>query len=246
MRYLILFMFAAGIFVLGSRSCGNNWAFGFGGVRGKGPVKTENRKVSDFHAIDAQISGLIEVRTSDQYSVEVDAQENLLAILKTEVKNGTLKIYFDKNVWGSDDLVIRVSAPSYDALALAGSGHFDVKSTLRGEKLKLSVAGSGEIDLPEADVNNLNCEIAGSGDIEVGGHAATANYSIAGSGDIHAKQLAAEEGKAEIAGSGAIHCRVTQRLKASIAGSGDIYYAGSPSVDTDISGSGSVKHVEGQ
>jgi hypothetical protein len=246
MRYLILFMLAAGLFVFGSRSCGNGWNLGFGGIRGEGPAKTESRSVRDFHAIEAQIPGVIEVRISDEYLVEVQAQENLLKVIKTEVKNGRLRIYSDENIWSAEDLVIRVSAPSFDALALAGSGNLNVYSTLNGEKLKLSIAGSGEIDLPKASVDRLSCEIAGSGDIVVSGRAAEASCHIAGSGDIHAEKLITDQFDAEIAGSGTIKCQVMQRLKASIAGSGDIYYTGSPQVDTDISGSGSVKRSEEQ
>lgn len=244
MRYLILFMLAAGLFVFGNRSCGNGWNFGFGGIRGEGPAKTENRNVSDFHAVEAQIPGVIEVRIADEYLVEVQAQQNLLSVIKTEVKNGQLRIYSDENIWSADNLVIRVAAPSFDALAVAGSGNIKVLSTLNGESLKLAIAGSGEIDLPKASVDRLSSDIAGSGDITVSGRAQNAYFNIAGSGDIHARELAADEGKAEIAGSGTVNCQVRQRLKVAIAGSGDVYYTGSPQVDTDISGSGTVKRSE--
>lgn len=246
MRYLILFMLFAGLFVFGSRSCGNGWNFGFGGIRGEGPVKTESRSVGNFHAIEAQLAGTIEVKIAEAYSVEVQAQGNLLPVIKTEVEDGVLRIYTKENIQSSENLVIRVAAPNFDALSLAGSGDMKVFGTLNGEKLKLSIAGSGEIDVPTASVDQLSCEIAGSGDIKVSGRSQSAKYHIAGSGDIHALQLVADTGEAEIAGSGTIHCQMNQRLKASIAGSGDVYYAGSPQVDTDISGSGSVKRAQEQ
>lgn len=240
MRYLILFMLLAGLFVFGTNHCGNGCFFGFDGIRGEGPTKTEQRSVSGFHAINSQLPGTIEISISDSYSVAVQAQENILPNIKTEVISGTLQLYCDKNLWSADNLVIRVSGPSFDALALGGSGTMKVKNLLRGDQLDLSVAGSGTIDLPEASVGHLNCEIAGSGDISVGGTAQDARYEISGSGDIHAKQLAVQQAQAEIAGSGTIECQVAQKLRASISGSGDVYYTGSPQVDTDISGSGSV------
>ncbi len=245
MRYLILFMFLVAIFVFGNRTCGHDgWSFGFGGVRGEGPVQTESRTVSDFHAIDAGVPGKIEVRIAEECSVEVQAQENLIPILKTEVKNGSLHIYFDKNVSNAKDLVIRVSAPSFDALGLGGSGNIEVLSPINGDELDLSISGSGDISLPQATVNKLSCAIAGSGNIRVSGQTQEAVWEISGSGDIDAKSLQTEQGKASIAGSGTVRCNVTQTLKAEIAGSGDVFYTGSPSVDSDIAGSGKVKKTE--
>lgn len=244
MRYLILFMFLVGIFVLGSRSCGEFSFFGFGGVRGEGPLRTETRDVRDFHAVDVGLPGAVEVSVADHFSVEIQAQENLVPFLKTEVKDGELQLYFDRSVSDAKDLKVRITAPAYDALALSGSATMRVLTPLQGDKLDLSIGGSGSIDLPQADVHNLKCSIAGSGDIRVSGKAQAVEYSIAGSGDITAKALQADTGKAAISGSGTVTCNVTQTLKAEIAGSGDIYYTGSPSVDTDIAGSGKVKRAE--
>lgn len=245
MRYLLLFMFLVAIFVLGSRSCdGDGWSFMLGGTRGEGPVKTETRSVQDFHGVDAKIPGKIEVRVADEYSVAVQAQENLLPLLVTKVVNGTLEIYFSENVSHAQDLLIRVAAPSFDQLSVSGSGDMEVLSTISGEKLSLSIGGSGSINLPEADVHTLKCSVAGSGEVEVAGNAREAHYNISGSGDIQAKGLVAETGKAAIAGSGSVTCNMSETLKASIAGSGDIYYTGSAQVETSVAGSGTVKKVD--
>lgn len=242
MRYLFLFMFLVAIFVLGSRSCGG-FNFGFG-IRGEGPVKTENRSAGDFHAVILEIPALAEVSVSDRYSVEIQAQENLLPILKTEVENGRLRIYFEKNVSHTEGLKVRISAPVFDELSISGSGTIKVLGAINGERLKLAIGGSGDIEAPQTDVGNMECAIAGSGNIRVGGKTNDVQFDIAGSGDIAAKELAAATGTAKIAGSGSVTCNVSQTLNASIAGSGDIYYTGSPSVDTDISGSGKVKKVD--
>lgn len=243
MRYLILFMILVGIFVVGSRSC-NGFHFGFGGVRGEGPVKTENRSANDFHAVSVEIPGLVEITVSDRYSVEVQAQENILPLLKTEVENGKLRLYFEENVSQVKDLKVRISAPAFDELSIGGSGTIKTLSTLNGERLELSIGGSGDIEVPQAEVGEVRCSIAGSGNIRVGGKTGDARFEIAGSGDIAAKELAANTGQASIAGSGTVTCNVSQTLKAEIAGSGDVFYTGSPSVDTDVSGSGKVKKVD--
>ena len=108
MRNLLIFMLLVAVFVLGKRSCNFN-AFSFGGIHGKGPQTTETRSLSGFHAIKLQISGDVEVTVGDHFSVEVQAQENILPLLKTEVKDGALCIFTDENYSSSEALKIRVT-----------------------------------------------------------------------------------------------------------------------------------------
>ena len=243
MRYLLAFMFLVGIFVLGHFSCGDNWSFG-PGTRGKGPSKTETRSVSDFRTVEAKVPGKIEVRVGDKFSVEVQAQENILPLLKTEVTEGSLQIYFSENVSDVEDLLVRITAPAYEGLGVSGSADMEVLSPIRGNEFYLSIGGSGSISMPETDVSTLNCTIAGSGDLEVGGRAQSAFFDISGSGDIQAKKLEAGSGKANIAGSGSVTCNMKESLKANIAGSGDIFYTGTASVETSVAGSGTVKKLD--
>lgn len=244
MRYLLIFMLLVGLFMFGSRTFHCN-SFGFG-IKGEGPVKTETRSVSDFHAIETSVAADVEVSMADNFSVEVQAQENLLPILKTEVKDGALKIYFSENVSGHEDLKIRVSAPAFDRFSLGGSGTIRAMTPIRAENMKLEIAGSGDIFVPQAEFGSAAASIAGSGSIELGGKANTLKSEIAGSGDIKAKQLTANELDVSISGSGSVTCDVAQTLKASIAGSGDVFYSGQPVVETHVSGSGSVKRLSEQ
>ncbi len=245
MRYLLIFMFFVGIFVVGKRSCNlNSNGFVFGpGIKGKGPVQTENRDVRDFHAIQLEVSADVEVSVGETYFVEVQAQENLLPVLKTELKDGALKIYFDENVSYSESLKIRVSAPAFDAFSIGGSGTIRVLTPIQSEKMDLAIAGSGDIYLTQGDFGNLKTSIAGSGGIELGGKASNMKSEIAGSGDVKAKALTANELNVSISGSGTVTCDIAQTLKAQISGSGDVFYTGEPSVDADVSGSGKVKKM---
>ncbi len=242
MRNLLIFLALVGIFVIGKRSCHFISLPGMG-LRGNGAVKTESRSVRDFHAIDLSLAGDVEFSVSDQYSVEVQAQENLLPILKTEVENGTLKIYFSENVSQSDNVKIKVTGPSFDGLDLAGSGTIRAMTAVKSSKMDMDVSGSGNVYLLQGDFGDMNCDISGSGGIELGGITNTLKIDVSGSGDVKAKELTANALNAEVAGSGTITCHVTQTLKADIAGSGEVYYLGEPSVEADVNGSGKVKKL---
>lgn len=244
MRNLLIFLALVGIFVVGKRSC-HAFSFGFpgSGIEGSGAVKTEPRSVSDFHAIDLSLAGDVEFSVADHYSVEVQAQENLLPILKTEVENGKLKIYFSENVRQSEGIKIRVSAPSFDALDLAGSGSMRAMTAVKSSKMDMDVSGSGNVYISQGEFGDMNCDISGSGGIELGGTANSLDVDVSGSGEVNAKELTANSLKAEVAGSGTISCHVVQTLKADIAGSGEVFYSGNPTVEADVSGSGKVRRL---
>ncbi|MBX2892451.1 MAG: DUF2807 domain-containing protein [Saprospiraceae bacterium] len=244
MRYLLIFMLLVGLFMFGSRIFKDS-PFGFG-IHGEGPVKTETRSMRDFHAIRLNVGGEVEVSVADNYFVEVQAQENLLPVLKTEVEDGALRIYFSENVSNHRGLKFRISAPAFDRFSISGSGKITSMTPIRSEKMKAEVSGSGDIVLQEVEFDSTIASISGSGGIQLGGKSNVLKASIAGSGDIKAKQLTANELKVDIAGSGSVTCDVAQTLKANIAGSGDVFYSGQPTVDANVSGSGSVKKMAEQ
>ncbi|MFZ4476112.1 MAG: head GIN domain-containing protein [Saprospiraceae bacterium] len=239
MRYLLIFMLGVGIFVLGKRSF---HCSGFGGLRGEGSVRSENRTLGAFHAVEANFSGDVEVSMADQNAVTIETHENLLPHLKTEVKDGVLHIYFDTNVSYIKDLKVRISTTTLDALTLGGSGSIRTMTALKLEQLKLKISGSGDIDAAQLEITNLGTEITGSGTIKVGGKTNEFKAIVSGSGDIIADQLNSGSCSAAVTGSGEIDCGLVQQtLDAEVTGSGDIRYGGTPRTNVDITGSGSVK-----
>ena len=242
MRNLLLFMLLVGIFVIwrGQRGCG----FVIGpGLNASGSVRTEQRNVSNFHQLDIAISADVEVVVADQYAVEVTASENILPVLKTEVENGKLKIYFDANINNTGNLRIKVSGPSFDAFDIAGSGNVRVTSPLRAEKLDLEVVGSGNLYLPQAELGTVNCDVAGSGSVQLGGTARQMHVEVVGSGNLDAQSMTIARLDAEIAGSGSVTANVTEQLDADVTGSGDVRYSGNPTVKVHTSGSGTVSRM---
>jgi hypothetical protein len=127
---------------------------------------------------------------------------------------------------------------------VAGSGKLNMNKQVAGEKLKLNLAGSGNITISELNVQALNCNVASSGNIKIGGNARKASYSVAGSGNIKAYECKASQVDASLTGSGNIEAYAISDLKASTIGSGSIAYKGNPSnVEKNTMGSSTIKAV---
>ena len=79
------------------------------GIRGTGELETEIRNVDNFHALEINVPGDVEVRTDSIFYVEVTCEGNLIAYLETVEDDGVLKIHFDRDVYDVADLKIRVN-----------------------------------------------------------------------------------------------------------------------------------------
>jgi hypothetical protein len=242
MRNLLIFMFLVAIFVVGFRNCHfspSGWHLG-PGVAGEGPIKSENRSPGEFKTVRFDISGDVELATGDTYNVEVMAQESILPVLKTEVKDGRLRVYFSENVWSSEDIKLRITAPTFEGFTLGGSGDVRATTPLRGENLDLDISGSGNLTIADLQYKRLDCGVSGSGNLTLGGYASEAELGVSGSGEVSAKNLNTERCKVDVSGAGNVECGVQQQLDAHVSGSGNVTYYGSPSVNSKVSGAGSV------
>jgi hypothetical protein len=226
----------------------NNYSHndGWGGkkVTGEGANVKESRDARDFKGVSSSISADIYLTQGSSFKVTVEGQKNILDLLKTEVKNGTLKITFEKgySLRYKEPLKVYVQAPSFEALGMSGSGKVVSENKLSGDKLDIDISGSGDFDLADIQFTAVDFGVSGSGDVKIGGSAETIKLEISGSGNIKANNLKTQKALCRVSGSGDITCNVKQALEAYVSGSGDIKYSGSPaSVKTRVTGSGDIE-----
>jgi hypothetical protein len=212
-----------------------------------GPATSRNYPVGAFNKIEVAGPYQVSITTGSQPAVQARGGANILDRTVVKVENGTLKIHPRKEKgmgwsWPSrrDDTVrFAVSVPSLVAAVAAGSGNLSI-SRVTGQRFTGSVAGSGELRLPDVQVGDLALDIAGSGNVEGRGRAKHARYEIAGSGNIMAGEIASDSLQAEIAGSGNIEGRARSTADVDIAGSGNVKVTGGAKCNVSKAGIGNV------
>jgi hypothetical protein len=198
-------------------------------VNGKGPVlngsgslKTEFRPVAEFSAIRlSDVGARVVIERTGSESLEVTADDNLVSLFTSEVKDGTLHLSVakDRSVSGKRP-VYKVTVSDLRQIGVSGPGIVEANG-LGGESLAMSVAGSGEI-IAAGRIDDLT-------------------ISISGSGSCNAANLAAKRAKVAVRGSGELTVNAKDELEAIVSGSGSIWYVGSPKLIPSISGSGSIQ-----
>jgi len=190
-------------------------------TEGSGVPATQTRAVPAFHIVELAGGNNVVVHVGGEQSVVVEADDNLLNRVTTEVQSGTLVI---GNTPGSiqtkSPMSVEVTVRTLDALTLAGGGNI-VVTGIKAESLEVALSGSGNI--------------TGSGG------ATSLDVSLDGSGNAWFTRVAANHVHAVLTGSGNIFVTARKSLDASVPGSGTISYAGNPQdVTKSITGSGAI------
>jgi len=214
-------------------------------VRGSGTISTENREVSGFDHVSVSGSGELVLVQGEEESVTIEADDNLLPLIRTEVSQGGLFIGpRNVNLHPTQTIVYRVKLKNLRGLELSGSVRAEA-DTIKTDRLALSITGSGKMQLARLDTGALSAHISGSGTTTASGRAERQDIHISGSGNHEAFELKSSQAKVNISGSGHASLWVTDSLSARISGSGRVGYRGDARVDSHISGSGRVHHQGG-
>ncbi len=191
-------------------------------VVGSGKVTSELRDVAEFTAVELAGSADVNILLGNGQSVNVQSDDNIVPLIETKVVNGKLYISTKPmtNITTSNGIVVTVVMKSLQRLTLSGSGNMNV----------------GQMSGPE-----LAVELPGSGNVRVEGKADRVNVSLAGSGNVFCDGLKASNAVVRLSGSGNVTVYADKSIDASILGSGSIRYSGEPAqVTKSITGSGTI------
>ena len=110
---------------------------------GSGVIVTEARAVSGFHAVELRAFGEVDVTIGGTESLEVEADDNLLALVTSEVIDGRLVIGVEPgHSFINVTLRVRIGASTLDQAVLVGSADLHVDG-LVSPAFDMRIEGSG-------------------------------------------------------------------------------------------------------
>lgn len=256
-----IYLLLIALFFLPSLACGN-FITNYNYTRGSGTIVTQTIDVSDFDRISLESQGNVFIKQGQTESLTIEADDNILPLLETNVIGHELVLSTKPNVDidPSQAVVYTLTVKDLREITLKGSGDFMVDA-LSTDDLSILVSGSGDVNLEDLLAKGLTIRLSGSGDIFIGdmvvqavstdltgsgeislqGSADSQEVRVDGSGNYQAGDLETLSTEIDMSGSADITLWVTDQLDVSGNGSGDIRYYGDP--NTDQSGSGSI-HVQ--
>jgi hypothetical protein len=216
------------------------------GERGSGNMMSETREARSFHAVEIDYPAEVVIEQGSTESLELEAEDNLLPNLKTEVRNGKLNIFYKreggKHINPTKTVKITIVVKNLDDVEFNSAGELIIEK-LKSDQLDVALSGAGNVELNAIQVNALNLSLSGAGSAGASGVADTLDLTISGFGDFEGGDLHSKDARVNISGAGSATVWVDDELDAEVSGAGSVSYYGSPSVNRRISGVGGVSQI---
>ena len=197
-----------------------NFSFNFRGEKGSGRTASEVRDLKGFRSIDVGGVFHVEITAQKEFSVEVEADDNLLPFIKTSVHGDTLHVETQKKLSTHNPIRVRIFAPDVE---------------------KLEVSGAATVTVNELKNSGIEVESSGASKIKLAGETSKLVVDVSGATKVDADNLRAENVTAEASGASHIGVNVSGQLRANASGASKILYSGTPTnVDKKASGASSV------
>ncbi len=215
----------------------------FDGVKGNRNVITQQRNISsNFDAIDVSQGIDVYLTIDDDVSLSLEADENLHELILTEVKDGVLHIYAEKNIWSAKSRKVFVTAKSINEIVATSGAEVRSENTIEAEDFKIRVTSGADVRL-ELNVTDLSCSTTSGADARLKGKAENFTAKSTSGSTIKAQDLETETCTAKVTSGADVYVNVTNSLNAKATSGGDIRYVGNPkNVQENSSSSGSIRN----
>lgn len=200
-------------------------------IDGSGNVIKQEFNVTGFNGVHLATFGNMHITFGNKTELIVEAEDNIMPYLEASVKGGVLKIDIRDNysLRPKKTVSYYLTVPSLNLIR---------------------ASSSGDIEVPDIDIDNLEIYTSSSGNIYAKNIRASAlEVHSSSSGNVEAEDIYAVEAKIRVSSSGTISVREIQApsLNARISSSGDVFVS---SLDADeiiarISSSGNMEVEEG-
>lgn len=187
-----------------------------GGIGGSGTRKTEKKALPAFKAIETGGAFDVEITCQKPQSLEIEADDNLLPLLETDVSDGVLHVGMKQNYHSKKLISLRIAVPELNRITISGAGTVRVTG-VKNENFVIHLTGAAKIT---ANGDTKHVEITNSG-----------------AGLIDAHELRSSKAGVNLSGAGQADVYASEQLDVTISGVGRVTYSGQPKViNKNVSG----------
>lgn len=207
---------------------------------GNGVAARDQRAIGALPAISVSGSLPVEVRVGPAPSLVVEADSNLLPLIRTETEGDTLRIHSEKSLRSKTPLRIVYTTPRLAEVRASGATRVEVEG-LNGAPLDVRKSGSSEVRL-SGKVGSLNARSTGSGLLDASRlQADGVDATLSGSSRARLGEVKGDHARMELSGSSSLDASggAVRSLSARVSGSANVDLAELKSQDADLGASGS-------
>lgn len=227
------------IFSLSILSCNS-----LDGITGSGPVKTkEITNLSDFDAVSISRGLNIELTQGNENKATIEADENLLEVIKVFVENNTLTITSDKNIRKAKSKKVLLTFKNLEKLNINSGSYVTNKGFIKNKNLTITVHSGANAKL-NTKSDFLTCEVHSGSKLDLEGFTNSANLRAHSGANLQARNLKSKTVVAEAHSGASLKTFASESIKATAHSGASIRFAGNPTtVSKSAHSGGSVSKI---
>ena len=197
-------------------------------VSGNKNVVTQDRKINDdFTSIKVSTGLDLYISQSNNVSLRVEADENLHDIIITEISNGVLKVYSEKNIWKAKARSVYVSVIDLEEISATSGSDVYTENTLRVGNLTVMTTSGADARMT-VNAENITTSSTSGSDIKLMGTAVNHTAKATSGSSIKSYGLKSQNVIAKVTSKANIDVYATESIDAVATSGGDIDYKGNP------------------
>ncbi len=207
-----------------------------------GPPVTKDYDLAHFTAVAAGSAFQVEITRSEEYSVTVTVNENLVERLDVGVSGDTLRIYLKPGIGitGNATLKAKVTMPELTGLDLSGASHTTLAGFESGKSLQSKVSGASTLrgDLTCGDAR---FDASGASKVDLKGGAQDLNVTASGASTVDLGSFSSQDTVVAASGASRVNVAASGSLNVEASGASTVRYVGEPAkLKVNTSGASSV------
>ena len=234
-------------------------------VHGSGTVIEETRTVSNVSDVELAIPGTLHVTMGKSESLRIEADDNLMAYIQTDVRSGKLVIESRQraNLRSTHPINYYLMVTELNSVVISSDGDIETDD-LQSGSFSITISSSGKVSISGLDCTSLRVKISSSGDVKVSelmadsvsvdisssgnldiqkGKVQQQDINISSSGEYRARDLESVSANVILTSSGEATIRVNDRLSGRLSSSGNINYIGNPDINVSMTSSGRTVQI---
>ena len=209
---------------------------------GSGNIISESRPAGNFDAITVGGGFEVEVKTGPVTAVVVEADDNIIKYIETQMIGNTLKISTeDLHNYNDVHMKVYITTPALKTIRSSASAAVVVQDILVSTGKLIFKASSGSSIKTDVDAPEVEADVSSGASITLGGKTKTATSEASSGAEIKLWDLLSENTTVKVSSGASAKVHASVSLNATASSGASITYHGAAKVNKNVSSGGSVE-----
>lgn len=208
---------------------------------GSGSIETQTRNHKNFKAVSASGSFEVKLKQGNTYKVLIEADDNIMDDIETEVNGDKLIIEFRDNLrLNNITAKVFVEAPEFTFIGGSASADIESENSLQSNKeINIKASSAAAINLM-VNAPAIEAEASSGGSILLTGKTKSIDLQASSGAHLNADELLAENAKVQASSGSEINLHASVNLNAKASSGASVKYRGNATVSQQASSGGSI------